>query len=119
MRYVFIAIIIFFLGLGVFFIGRSISSKNKHASSNIAPTKPIVIPTDEPLVTPTIVPSSKSDLKTFVFPDTNTRYSFEYPSAWSVVELGHNNIVRLNFTGHCKVEFSTGEEKSTVDQTAE
>jgi hypothetical protein len=84
-----------------------ISHRNKdYGSSDITPTKPIIIPTDEPLVTPTIVPSAKSGWNTFIYSDPNTQYSFDYPSSWGLVEISHNKIVRLNFAGHCRVEFS-------------
>jgi hypothetical protein len=98
------------------------SRKNTVPSETVSAKPAIVVPTEEPLVTPTIVPSSRSGWETFVFHDQNTQYSFEYPSSWSVVEIPHDNIVRLNFSGHCKLEFSTNvsdEEKSTTDRTKE
>ena len=99
----------------------AISYKNNKHSQN-TDAKSVIIPTEEPLVTPTIVPFSNSKLKTFVFTKPNIQYSFEYPSSWSVVEIGHDNIVRLNFVGHCKVEFSTKgsiNNKGVSDQTKE
>lgn len=80
---------------------------NANGSPDITPTKIIIIPTDEPLLTPTIIPSSKSGWKTFIYSDPKTQYSFNYPSTWGLVEINHNNIVRLNFAGHCRVQFST------------
>lgn len=84
------------------------SKKNSiNTPSQPLPTTPIVVPTDEPLITPTVIPSSKSGLKTFIFASKITPYSFEYPSTWGLVEINHDNIVRLNYSGHCRVEFSS------------
>ncbi len=86
-----------------------ISSKknSKNEALLVVSATPVVVPTDEPLVTPTIVPSSKSGLKTFIFSNPTSPYSFEYPATWGVVEIAHDNIVRLNYAGHCRVELST------------
>ena len=103
-----IGIIILLIIVGVLFHFISSSKNSENVPMQIVPTKPVVIlPTAGPLITPTTVPSAKSGWKTFTFSNPATPYSFEYPSTWGVVEIGHDNIVRLNFAGHCNLEFST------------